>query len=174
MNIMLYPMSYSMKNDYIKHNRKIIKLLEEEVQLRKTIVNLKKEINKLNSEKQKAKINPNDICSICLSNIQDNDDITKLNCNHYYHLKCILNLTMVTLRYNRCPNCRKEFSTPDNMIIYRRQVERIIEIQDEKNLLMRRNNILESRNNLLESRNNLYNRRMINNNLRVNVFDLDR
>ena len=157
-------MSRSMKNDYIKHNRKILKSLQEEKKLERKIKNLNKEIEKLNSDKTKIKnqIKTNNICSICLVYIKNNDDIAKLNCNHHYHLKCILNVTIVTKQYNKCPNCRNTFSTPDNMDTYRRQVRMSRELENE--------------NNLLRSRNNLYNRRIGGNrnesNLSINVLEI--
>ena len=67
---------------------------------------LKKEkltIEIMNKQKEENK------CSICLENIQLNNDINILKCGHIFHYKCIENL--VDHHINRCPNCRSDLKT---------------------------------------------------------------
>ncbi|AYV78923.1 MAG: putative E3 ubiquitin-protein ligase RNF115 isoform X1 [Edafosvirus sp.] len=42
-------------------------------------------------------------CSICLDDFKENESISKLQCNHYFHDHCINNAVMYRLQ---CPNCR--------------------------------------------------------------------
>lgn len=46
----------------------------------------------------------NELCTICLGNLQDHDSYT-LTCNHRFHTSCIIQ----SLRYDqRCPLCRDD------------------------------------------------------------------
>jgi hypothetical protein len=44
------------------------------------------------------------ICSLCLEEYIENENITKLHCTHLYHLDCI---KVWVIRSNCCPLCRK-------------------------------------------------------------------
>ena len=45
------------------------------------------------------------ICSICLENFNNDDEVRVLNCNHYYHDKCI---SKWFERNSKCPLCNKD------------------------------------------------------------------
>lgn len=45
------------------------------------------------------------ICSLCLEEYTDNESVTRLHCQHVYHLDCI---KVWVLRSNCCPLCRKK------------------------------------------------------------------
>jgi|JI9StandDraft_2_1071091.scaffolds.fasta_scaffold389127_1 E3 ubiquitin-protein ligase synoviolin len=45
------------------------------------------------------------ICALCLENYQSEEDVTKLKCQHIYHLDCI---KIWVVRSNCCPLCRKK------------------------------------------------------------------
>lgn len=46
----------------------------------------------------------NDFCSICLDKYDNSDNVSKLECKHVFHNKCILEWG----KYKpECPNCRK-------------------------------------------------------------------
>ena len=52
--------------------------------------------------------NDNEICSICLEEIEMNQNIRVLNCFHKYHKNCIeewLNISLI------CPQCNCEFKS---------------------------------------------------------------
>lgn len=54
-------------------------------------------------------IQKNEICSICIENIIQTDkqeQIIKLNCNHYFHYNCILQWIQHKRQFVNCPNCR--------------------------------------------------------------------
>ena len=44
------------------------------------------------------------LCAICLSNIEDNDESYTLNCNHSFHTKCIIEWFRISSKGN-CPCC---------------------------------------------------------------------
>ena len=44
------------------------------------------------------------VCAICLSNIDENDESYTLNCNHSFHTKCIIEWFRVSSKGN-CPCC---------------------------------------------------------------------
>ena len=44
------------------------------------------------------------ICSICLEEYDNDNIISKLNCNHIFHKECIKEWFQ---KNNNCPNCRK-------------------------------------------------------------------
>ena len=53
-------------------------------------------------------------CSICLEEIEENDDIKKLiNCDHIFHKSCI---DTWSNNNNTCPLCRKEFCSKPKKI----------------------------------------------------------
>ena len=45
-------------------------------------------------------------CNICINVFDNNEKIIKLNCSHYYHIKCIE--TWLKKHSNKCPMCRIE------------------------------------------------------------------
>jgi hypothetical protein len=54
--------------------------------------------------KEQQKININDsLCSICISNYLNNDEVIYLNCSHLFHKECIKEWCT---RKNNCPLCR--------------------------------------------------------------------
>jgi hypothetical protein len=49
----------------------------------------------------------NNICSICLINLNDDDSITHLHgCSHIFHTSCIVKYFRMPHSGGRCPNCR--------------------------------------------------------------------
>ena len=44
------------------------------------------------------------LCPICLE-IIENDNIYKLNCNHFFHNKCIINWFRTVNSNGKCPCC---------------------------------------------------------------------
>ena len=67
----------------------------------------------------------NDICSICLENLENNEIIVT-SCDHVYHTKCIIDLfdyMYLSNNLNRlCPNCRKNIKDeiPTKIILHDR------------------------------------------------------
>ena len=60
------------------------------------------ELNELNE--YNINFEHNDVCSICLDNIEKNNLIIKLKCNHIFHSSCIKEYLK---NYNRnCPICK--------------------------------------------------------------------
>lgn len=58
----------------------------------------------LNISKHKFNGSPNDICVICQSNYDTDDDISTLKCSHTFHFDCILECG----KYKpECPICRE-------------------------------------------------------------------
>ena len=58
-------------------------------------------------------INFDSLCSICGSNILENEKIHILPCNHKFHYDCLLKFLKTDLSYprcNKCPYCRQEFT----------------------------------------------------------------
>lgn len=56
-----------------------------------------------------------DKCSICLEKIIDECNFITLNCNHYFHLSCIMKYVITSIRSNtilNCPLCR-DYITKD-------------------------------------------------------------
>ena len=45
-------------------------------------------------------------CLICIQSFEDNNEITKIKCNHMFHKKCIK--TWLCEESNKCPICRSE------------------------------------------------------------------
>lgn len=57
--------------------------------------------------------NYENICNICLSNIDKDDKIIKLSCNHIFHKKCLklsFKANSWNNSFNECPYCRKRIS----------------------------------------------------------------
>ena len=50
----------------------------------------------------------NELCSICLDNLYNNESIIKLNCGHKFHYKCI-----EQVKNNKCPYCREKIIKED-------------------------------------------------------------
>lgn len=48
----------------------------------------------------------NTICSICLEEIKENEELKKTRCNHIFHSECIIKWFKIS---NTCPICRFEF-----------------------------------------------------------------
>lgn len=89
------------KNDIIKILEIIKKEkgggdLKKELDILSELADLKmKEYNRLDD-------NQNDICSICLEQL--NDNITLRKCNHLFHISCLKNWHKIN---RNCPVCRK-------------------------------------------------------------------
>ncbi len=107
-NIPLYNIGNRFNNFRFNH----INVLENNIKKKEEDKNtikyswLKKEkltIEIMNKQKEESK------CSICLENIQLNNDINILKCGHIFHYKCIENL--VDHHIDRCPNCRSNLKT---------------------------------------------------------------
>ncbi|KAI3729570.1 hypothetical protein L6452_18231 [Arctium lappa] len=49
-------------------------------------------------------------CAVCLSNIEEDDDIRVLRCKHLFHLKCLDRC--VEYRHTTCPLCRDYLAEP--------------------------------------------------------------
>ena len=74
--------------------------------------NIKKyEIEKLKSVKYKKELNLfNENCPICLEQIVINSDIIFLDCNHGFHVQCLMKWIQHDILNNRhCPICNKSF-----------------------------------------------------------------
>eukprot|EP01130_Rhizamoeba_saxonica_P016105 TRINITY_DN7373_c0_g1_i1.p2 TRINITY_DN7373_c0_g1~~TRINITY_DN7373_c0_g1_i1.p2 ORF type:complete len:112 (-),score=23.05 TRINITY_DN7373_c0_g1_i1:62-397(-) len=52
----------------------------------------------------------NEMCVVCADQFVDDDEAHKLDCNHIYHVDCII--PWLT-KHNTCPVCRFELSTGD-------------------------------------------------------------
>ena len=64
---------------------------------------------KMNSHKKSQSIQLNKrTCSICLIDIEKNDDIQFLDCFHSFHKNCI---NSWFLKKKSCPNCKLKLST---------------------------------------------------------------
>ena len=50
-------------------------------------------------------------CIICLDTIVEN--FVELSCNHSFHFQCLVQMTVTSEPYNKCPLCRKEFPVPN-------------------------------------------------------------
>ena len=52
----------------------------------------------------------NIICMICLDNMDNDNQIIKLECNHFYHLNCINKWTLQNIKFckknSSCPLCK--------------------------------------------------------------------
>lgn len=53
----------------------------------------------------------NECCSICLVEYEQEDNIAKLNCLHYYHYECIL--PWLRDYKKTCPYCKKKLTIND-------------------------------------------------------------
>ncbi len=53
-------------------------------------------------------------CPICLSHIDDSQDVCITECKHKFHLKCILQSSSKSCCASRCPLCRNELLSQDN------------------------------------------------------------
>lgn len=52
----------------------------------------------------------NETCSICMIEMEENDEYISIECKHIYHKDCLRNYLT---NYNHiCPICRKEIGTP--------------------------------------------------------------
>ncbi len=58
-------------------------------------------------KKNSKKYNKQDICSICLENIQKNDKSQYTECGHRFHTHCLYDWLMLN---NTCPICRHEIT----------------------------------------------------------------
>ena len=60
------------------------------------------------------------ICTICTQNIDPENKIRKiikLNCEHEFHDNCLIGQTIQQTEYaNKCSNCRKEFTLPEEIL----------------------------------------------------------
>lgn len=56
-----------------------------------------------------------DVCPICLSHIDDSHDACVTECKHKFHLKCILQSSAKSWGESRCPLCRNELLSQDNV-----------------------------------------------------------
>jgi hypothetical protein len=72
----------------------------------------KKELN----EQLKIPINFDSLCTICGSDINNENDLQLLECNHKFHYKCILKYLISNLNQNSkhnqncCPYCKQSFN----------------------------------------------------------------
>lgn len=80
-------------------------------QLKSVIHKLQKEINLLKNPPLKVIIVRHDMknvlkkqCGICFTNFSRYNTVNKLNCKHYFHVKCL----EPWLHKNTCPMCRAE------------------------------------------------------------------
>lgn len=62
------------------------------------------EFNKLESTVDESLLQDNLSCNICLEEINKEDSLIKLKCNHIYHKNCIKE--WLTKQSTKCPNCR--------------------------------------------------------------------
>lgn len=56
------------------------------------------------------------ICTICINNINDIDDMYVLPCNHYFHYDCLFKFYDIQINIfgiGTCPICRKEYEYVD-------------------------------------------------------------
>jgi len=79
-------------------------------------------------------------CSICLEDILENEDnITTLECNHPFHTKCISQI-----RINKCPTCRTRFTniSPEILSEIRQRENTDISSRTAENLNFALNNFI--------------------------------
>ena len=66
------------------------------------------ETNKLKKYKIEKKLEEN--CSICMTEMDINQEACELPCNHHFHSECV---EPWLKQYNyKCPNCKKEVGKP--------------------------------------------------------------
>ena len=68
-------------------------------------------INDINKQFFKSfdKTFKDDMCSICLEEIQSKQHKCNLDCNHIFHKKCLNKYLKKNLLNFSCPNCRKSY-----------------------------------------------------------------
>jgi hypothetical protein len=91
-------------NNEEKFRYDILKILEI---IKKEKGDIKKELDILSEladlkMKKYNKIDKDNICVICLEHLKS--DITKKNCNHFFHISCLKNWHKIN---RTCPVCRK-------------------------------------------------------------------
>jgi len=69
-------------------------------------------IKKLPEIKYKRIHSTDDICTICIENLETNERVIKLKCEHMFHPKCINQWINI---HERCPNC--------NLDVYNNDIE---------------------------------------------------
>ena len=69
-------------------------------------------------------------CVICLDDLNDDDDVIRLMCEHKMHSKCLLEmLSATTHKLHKCPICRKFISmrsVVNNVYNYDRIINKIL------------------------------------------------
>lgn len=71
-----------------------------------------------------ANMNDNNVCSICITAINDTDNVASLACTHRYHLYCILELFIkADTAYNICPYCRTPIDMPNGLSVLHSRID---------------------------------------------------
>jgi hypothetical protein len=81
---------------------KILEIIKKEKSDIKKELNILSDLADLKMKKYDIKIDKDNICVICLDHL--NSDITKKNCNHFFHISCLKNWHKIN---RNCPICRK-------------------------------------------------------------------
>ena len=68
------------------------------------------------------------MCSICLDEIKENDKVVT-DCNHEFHLSCLLKNYENGVNGKECPNCRKSLipEVPNDVIVNKDRVDSGVE-----------------------------------------------
>ncbi len=74
-----------------------------------------------------------ELCTICGDNIVIEEGYTKLTCSHIFHCKCMLEMVMKTVQYEKCPNCREHFGTGKALVEVNQTVLKELETRNELN-----------------------------------------